>query len=394
MQKYFNTTDTIMNASLSIFTFLTAFCVKIYSVNFLMISYLIQPLVWAILSDRLGRRYIYLISFSISVIGSICCALSVNIKMFIAFRAVSAIGSSSVMSMGAGTIADIFNPQERGRAFAYYSCGPLLGPALGPIIGGYLNTGLGWSSNFWFLAIFGLCILVAIFFLLPETRPGEKSRGWYLFSSLKPIICPNIALCIVYCGILFFALYLNNTILNRVYANQYGLSSGLVGLCYLPMALGAMIGGVLGGKISDKIYTRSKARVIEGYPEQRLSILMLGSMNFLQAASLIAYGWCIDKNVHMAYSLVCQFIYGFASMFPNVTILAYMSDCFKAKSASVMACNNFVRYIMAGIGSLIASDLDRAIGKGPMFTMCGGLLIVFFLNIVCVKKYHKKWNLT
>lgn len=35
------------------------------------------------------------------------------------------------MSMGAGTIADIFKPQERGRAFAYYSCGSLLGPTLG-----------------------------------------------------------------------------------------------------------------------------------------------------------------------------------------------------------------------------------------------------------------------
>lgn len=106
----------------------------------------------------------------------------------------------------------------------------------------------------------------------------------------------------------FFVLYLSNTILNRVYADQYGLNSGLVGLCYLPMALGAMIGGVFGGKISDKVYTRHKARVTEGYPEQRLSILVLGSVNFLQAASLIAYGWCIDRNVHMAYGLVCQFI--------------------------------------------------------------------------------------
>jgi len=35
------------------------------------------------------------------------------------------------MSMGAGTIADIFEPHERGRAFAFYTCGPLLGPAIG-----------------------------------------------------------------------------------------------------------------------------------------------------------------------------------------------------------------------------------------------------------------------
>lgn len=73
------------------------------------------------------------------------------------------------MSMGAGTIADIFESGERGRAFAYYTCGPLLGPALGPIIGGYLNEGLGWRSNFWFLAIFCFMTWLGIVFFLPET---------------------------------------------------------------------------------------------------------------------------------------------------------------------------------------------------------------------------------
>lgn len=115
MQEDFHTTDTNMNASLSIFTFFTAFF----------------PLLWASFGDKFGRRPVYLVSFMVSVVGSICCAESVNIGMFIAFRGFSAIGSSSVMSMGAGTIADIFEPKERGRAFSYYTCGPLLGPALG-----------------------------------------------------------------------------------------------------------------------------------------------------------------------------------------------------------------------------------------------------------------------
>lgn len=70
--------------------------------------------------------------------------------MFIVFRAISAAGSSSVraldstirvtltyilnrqvLSMGAGTISDIFDSHERGRAFSYYMMGPLLGPVLG-----------------------------------------------------------------------------------------------------------------------------------------------------------------------------------------------------------------------------------------------------------------------
>lgn len=43
-----------------------------------------------------GRRKLYLISFSIAVLGTICCAESVNVAMFIVFRGVSAAGSSSV----------------------------------------------------------------------------------------------------------------------------------------------------------------------------------------------------------------------------------------------------------------------------------------------------------
>lgn len=97
--------------------------------------------------------------------------------MLIVFRAFSAIGSSSVMSLGAGTISDIYEPHQRGRAFSLYTCGPLLGPALGPVIGGYLNQGLGWRSIFWFLVIFSFCLLCGIFFLLPETfRPAPAAQ--------------------------------------------------------------------------------------------------------------------------------------------------------------------------------------------------------------------------
>ncbi|EIE82382.1 hypothetical protein RO3G_07087 [Rhizopus delemar RA 99-880] len=303
MQTYFNTNDTTMNASLSVFTFLTAFF----------------PLIWATFGDRFGRRNIYLISFLISVIGSICCAVSINVQMFIAFRAVSAIGSSSVMSMGAGTIADIFEPRERGRAFAYYTCGPLLGPAIGPIVGGYLNKGLGWRSIFWCLAILSFSLWTAIFFFLPETwrppvmsseptskekqpdpeQPIKKSRVMNPLKALGLLFYPNIALVIAYVAIL-------------VYSNQYHLDTGIVGICYLPFAVGAMLGGIFGGRFSDRVYNASVAKAKEKneaiYSEMRLNVLVLGCSNLIQALALIAYGWCIHKDVHLAYGLVCQFI--------------------------------------------------------------------------------------
>lgn len=137
------------------------------------------------------------------------------------------------MSMGAGTIADIFEPHERGRAFAFYTCGPLLGPALGPIIGGYLNQGLGWRSNFWFLSIFCFITWLGIIFFLPETwrptqpvinqekistsssssttstfnqetieKPEKRSRLVNPIGALKLLYYPNIALAVTFVGVL------------------------------------------------------------------------------------------------------------------------------------------------------------------------------------------------
>jgi hypothetical protein len=70
-----------------------------------------------------------------------------------------------------------------------------------------------------------------------------------------------------------------------------------------------------------------------------------------------------------------------------------MVDCFRKKGASVTACNNFARYIMAGIGSLIASEILRALGSGILFTLCGCFLLVASINLVLIRMYTKKWAL-
>ncbi|ORY89925.1 major facilitator superfamily domain-containing protein [Syncephalastrum racemosum] len=400
MQEDLHTTDTNMNASLSIFTFFTAFF----------------PLLWASIGDKFGRRPVYLISFMISVVGSICCAESVNIGMFIAFRGFSAIGSSSVMSMGAGTIADIFEPRERGRAFSYYTCGPLLGPALGPIIGGYMTQGLGWRSNFWFLTIFAFCVWLGILFFLPETNlkpkvqivpvdPQAAAEGgekpvtpkkprFNPLSALELLQYKNIIFVVTFIGVLFFDFYLVSTTFSRIYENQYGLSTGTTGLCFLPLAFGSIVGGLAGGRLSDRIYSKNVAKADgEIYPEMRINLVVFWVSLAIQLCAFVAFGWCLEENVHFSVGLVCIFFLGLSLMVPNVTLSAYLVDCFRKRSASVTACNNFVRYIMAGVGSLISSDMQRGMGNGPLFTFCGAVLILFGVNIIIVKRKGPKWSM-
>lgn len=98
----------------------------------------------------------------------------------------------------------------------------------------------------------------------------------------------------------------------RTYTLTYGFSSGIVGVCYLPAAFGCMIGGIIGGRMSDKRYNNrviiAKQNDQQVYPEMRLGGPTFYFGIIFQLFAFTAYGWCIQKELHFAYGLVFQFI--------------------------------------------------------------------------------------
>ena len=130
----------------------------------------IFPLWWSSFSESVGRRTIYLISFTLFLLWNILSAISTSIGMLIVMRILGGGAAASVQAVGAGTIADIWEVRERGRAMGIFYLGPLMGPLFAPIIGGALAQGFGWRSTQWFLAIYGGVLLIFIFICLPEVR--------------------------------------------------------------------------------------------------------------------------------------------------------------------------------------------------------------------------------
>ncbi|KAK2065473.1 MFS general substrate transporter [Colletotrichum caudatum] len=114
MAKEFGVSPTVTNLSVALY----------------MLAMAIFPLWWSSFSETLGRRTIYLLSFILFVVFSILSAVSVNISMLIVMRLFGGGASASVQAVGAGTIADIWEPRERGRAMSIFYLGPLAGPLL------------------------------------------------------------------------------------------------------------------------------------------------------------------------------------------------------------------------------------------------------------------------
>ena len=134
-----------------------------------MLSMSIFPLWWSAFSETFGRRSIYLISFSLFLVFGVLAAISTSIGMLVVFRLLSGGAAASVQAVGAGTIADIWEVRERGRAMGMFYLGPLCGPLFAPIIGGALAQRWGWRSTQWFLAIYGgMCATLSLQILFPN----------------------------------------------------------------------------------------------------------------------------------------------------------------------------------------------------------------------------------
>lgn len=73
------------------------------------------PLLWSPISEIVGRKICFLVATSIFVVCNIIiAAAATTVAMLIAFRVIAAGGSSAMLAIAAGTLADLYEPAERG----------------------------------------------------------------------------------------------------------------------------------------------------------------------------------------------------------------------------------------------------------------------------------------
>ncbi|KAJ8516988.1 hypothetical protein ONZ45_g5755 [Pleurotus djamor] len=145
------------------------------SLSLFILSQGVVPLIWSAISEIKGRKLVYLVSVGLATVGCIVTALASNIGLVIGFRVLQGAGSSSVISIGAATLADLYPPAIRGTKMGIYYTAPLLGPSLGPILGGALTVGFSWRACFWFMTIF--CGISWLSFLIFFKDTWRKERS-------------------------------------------------------------------------------------------------------------------------------------------------------------------------------------------------------------------------
>jgi EmrB/QacA subfamily drug resistance transporter len=126
---------------------------------FMLATAVAMPLVgWIV--GWLGHKSLYLGSLVLFTLGSALCAMAWSYDSLIAARVIQAVGGGAIQPVGMAIVADMFEPQERGRALGIWGTGIMVGPAIGPTLGGYLTDWFNWRVIFSVNLPFGLVTLL------------------------------------------------------------------------------------------------------------------------------------------------------------------------------------------------------------------------------------------
>ncbi|KAG1859148.1 vacuolar DHA amino acid exporter [Suillus tomentosus] len=410
------------------------------------------PIIWSAIGEIKGRKLVYLLSIALFIIGSAIVAVSRTIGLLIGMRIVQATGSSAVFAIGAATLADIYEPHQRGTMMGVYYSAPLLGPSLGPIFGGALTQGFSWRAVFWFLVIWGGIIFLAFLFLFKDTFRKERSVTYQnvLNSRLgeqqsseakdesqniseskvdgenkttskdieaqRPVIpsaikdiklsmadvnpfpaylsivsCKNNLVILIASGLTFafsFSITYTSARTLSMYYDYDALKTGLVLLVY---GVGSIAGSILGGRWSDRTLARLKAaNGGVSFPEMRLESTKI-AMLWLPL-SVMGYAWVCQEQVNIAAVCVMLFLAGFLSIWIYSSTLAYIVDANTGRSSMAVATNSSFRGLFAFISAEIAVPLQDTIGDGGLYTIWAGVIVAIECMILLVLYKGRKWR--
>ena len=129
-----------------------------------------------LLGDRFGRKKVLLIALVLFGASSAACAYAASTGELITARAVLGIGAAAIFPLSLSVIPVLFAPEERQKAIAIMASATFISFPIGPIVGGYLLDHFWWGSVFLINVPIVIGALVAVVFLLPESRSDQRPR--------------------------------------------------------------------------------------------------------------------------------------------------------------------------------------------------------------------------
>ncbi|KAM0715133.1 hypothetical protein Q7P37_009598 [Cladosporium fusiforme] len=367
--------------------------VALLAVAFFVFGFGAGPMIFAPLSEVLGRKIIYVSTLSLALVFIIPCAVAENIETLLVCRLIDGIAFSAPMTLVGGTLADMWRPEERGVPMAAFSAAPFLGPALGPLIGGFIADNMTWRWLYWIQLIASGAIWVLISFTVPETFAptilahrakklrkqaisGDKKyvteeeldeRSFsarmrvYLVRPFKLLFLEPIVMFLsLYMSVLYGLLYMFFIAYPVVYQEGKGYSASTTGLMFIPVAVGVLLSAACAPFVNKHYMTLVAQHGGKPPAEARLVPMMFSC--WLIPIGLFIFAWTSYPSLHWAGPALGGLPIGFGFIFLYNSANNYLVDSYQDKAASALAAKTCIRSFWGGSTVLFTTQMYHRLG--------------------------------
>lgn len=325
-------------------------------------AYAVMSLVHGPLSDAIGRKRVIIGGLIVFTFASIGCALSRDMPMLLAFRALQGLSSGVGLIVGRAVIRDVLHGEAAQRLMSQVSMIFGIAPAIAPIIGGWILGWSAWPVIFWFLALFSVVLLAVTWIALPETHAKEARLPLRAAPLLRDYVSifanPRFQRLAAASAFNFAALWLFIASAPAFVVDHLKLGEGDFGWFFVPMIGGMVLGAFVSGRAAGKVSGEKLVRA--GFIASAVAMLVN-----------CAYTLLVDTpTVPWAVLPISLNAFGIALVFPIVTLaILDMYPRQRGSASSLQAFTSLVlNALIAGVLSpLISAHVPWMVGVASLF---------------------------
>lgn len=135
-----------------------------------------SQLIYGPLSDNHGRKPVLILGLAVYCLTSLLCALAQTVEQLIVFRLMQSFGAAVGAVVIRAVVRDLYQDAKAAKVFSQIMLVMLLAPLIAPLFSAQLLKWFSWRIIFYLLGAFGLLLVLAVTFRLPETLPRESRR--------------------------------------------------------------------------------------------------------------------------------------------------------------------------------------------------------------------------
>ncbi|MDZ4407634.1 MFS transporter [Bacillus cereus] len=316
---------------------------------------------------RVERKQLMLLTLLVTLLANMIAVLSTSYAMLLVARIISAMGAALLISLCVTIASHISAKTYRARAISFVLMGVSASLVLGVPFGLMLGNAFGWRAPFGFIVALTAISILCIYLLLGKIAPKPSVSFKAQLQALKKrkIILIQLTSILFFGGNLtlyaYFTPFLQRTL---------SLDGNWISVMYLIVGISAIIGGGIGGLLSDRIGPKKTITTVISLFAVSIFILPFTTFN-------------------TPLFLIVMIIWSMMSWALQPAIQSYLIVSAPDTSDIQQSLNNSAAHVGMALGASIGGIVIERLGV-EMNAVIGGILVVVALFVALASMQKKK----